>query len=67
MTPISNKQRRRVTTLLNNAEILLRTATEERLNLGSETRHAIERGVDRILLAQTKLSEQPICGGGLAR
>ena len=59
MTPISNKQRRRATTLLNKAEILLRTATEERLNLDFETRHAIERGIDRILLAQSKLSEQP--------
>ena len=61
MTPISNKQRRRATTLLNKAETILRMATEERLNLDSETRHAIERGVDRILLAQSKLSEQSAC------
>jgi len=61
MTPISNKQRRRATTLLNKAETILRMATEERLNLDSETRHAIERGVDRILLAQSKLTEQPAC------
>ena len=63
MTPISNKQRRRATALLNKAETLLRIATEERLNLDPETRHAIERGVDRILLAQSKLSEQPACDG----
>ena len=61
MTPISKKQRRRANTLLNNAETLLRTVTEERLNLDCETRDAIERGVDRILLAQTRLSEQPTC------
>ena len=63
MIAISNKQRRRANALLNKAETLLRIVTEERLNLDFETRHAIERGVDRILLAQCKLSEQPNCLG----
>ena len=59
MTPITDKQRNRARSLLDAAERSLRILCEERLNLDSETRHAVEHAVDSILLAHSKLSEQP--------
>ena len=59
MTPITDRQRNRARKLLDAAERSLRSLCEERLNLDSETRHATERAVDSILLAHSKLSNQP--------
>ena len=59
MTPITDDQRNRARSLLDAAESSLRLLCEERLNLDGETRHAAEHAVDFILLAHSKLSNQP--------
>ena len=56
---ISIQQRNRALDLLEGAEQNLRRATEEQLNLSNRTRDSINRAIDAVLLAQSRLDEQP--------
>lgn len=58
-TPIQQKQRVRARKLLNDAANALADLRNERLNLGKETREAINEATTQVSNAQSELDAQP--------
>jgi hypothetical protein len=58
-TPIQAKQRVRAQKLLNTASDALYALVNERLNLGSETKEAINAARSQIQIADAELHAQP--------